>query len=111
MSFRAAQGQTVDHPPGYFLAKNNDPTGPESMAVARREARAAAERHMNTATGVAGWAEIHRDGHWIVTENVSDPPRPKVLGRASHRTLSTDAGHSRSRVEVRATRTRAVQSV
>jgi hypothetical protein len=65
-------GQTVDHPPGYFLAKNNDPTEPESFAVARREARAAAERHMNTATGVAGWAEIHRDGHWIVTESVND---------------------------------------
>jgi hypothetical protein len=28
---------------------------------------------MNSATGVAGWAEIHRDGHWIVTESVTDP--------------------------------------
>jgi hypothetical protein len=60
-------GQTVEHPPGYFLAMTNDWNGPCSYAVARDEAQSAAERHL-AVTGVAAWAVIHRDGRWTVTE-------------------------------------------
>ena len=61
-------GQTVEHPPGYFLVMTNNGTGPYSFAVARDEAEAAAERYMVAVPGVAGWATIHRDGRWIVSE-------------------------------------------
>ena len=61
-------GQTVEHPPGYFLAMTNDWNGSCSYAIARGEAQAAAERHIAAVTGVAGWAVIHRDGRWTVTE-------------------------------------------
>jgi hypothetical protein len=61
-------GQTVEHPPGYFLVMTNDGIGPYSFAVARDEAEAAAERHMVAVPGVAGWATIHRDGRWTVSE-------------------------------------------
>jgi len=61
-------GQTVEHPPGYFLVMTNEGTGPYSFAVARGEAEAAAERHMVAVPGVAGWATDPPRRPWIVSE-------------------------------------------
>lgn len=61
-------GQDVQYPPGFFLALTNDWTGPQSYAAARREAEASAHRHLLAVMGVTGYATIHRDGHWSVTE-------------------------------------------
>lgn len=65
--------QTVDYPPGYFLARTNDWNGAESYAAARAEADMTARRHMAATVGVSAYATIDHRGDFAVFECAQVP--------------------------------------